>query len=190
MGELCPMGTVASSLMKAPPPAAGTMMITVPQGSSGGQQLTVQTASGPMTCLVPQGMVPGNQFMIQTQQPAPGPPIYQQQQQQVLAAPAPHAVPPSGPVRSWQKAHPMFLSNGLKNTAVLQQPVLQQVNLRDKKRSTQGSCIECGVWMKTQVDITSTSCCGMHTEVTHVCPICHCVLMDSRHRGTGGGGTG
>jgi len=53
-------------------PAAGTM-ITVPQGSSGGQQLTVQTASGPVTCVVPEGMVPGNQFMVRPQEPAPGP---------------------------------------------------------------------------------------------------------------------
>merc|ERR1712166_1596464 len=61
-------------------PAAGTM-ITVPQGSSGGQQLTVQTASGPVTCVVPEGMVPGNQFMVRPQEPAPGPapaPIQQQ----------------------------------------------------------------------------------------------------------------
>merc|ERR1711966_306714 len=153
MGAKRHIASSYSGMKAAPPTADGTMMITVPQGLSGGQQLTVQTASGPVMCVVPQGMVPGNQFMIQTLQPAPGPPIYQQQQQQVIAAPAPHAVPPIGPVRSWQNGHPMFLSNGLKNTAVLQQPVLQKVNLRDKKRSTQGSCIECGVWMQTQVDI-------------------------------------
>merc|ERR1711865_1038451 len=69
-------------------PAAGTM-ITVPQGSSGGQQLTVQTASGPVTCVVPEGMVPGNQFMIRAQEPAPDPaPVPMQQapiQDQVVA---------------------------------------------------------------------------------------------------------
>jgi len=72
-------------------PAAGTM-ITVPQGSSGGQQLTVQTASGPVTCIVPQGMVPGNQFMIPAQQPAPAPaPV---QQAPIQQQPAPIQEPP------------------------------------------------------------------------------------------------
>jgi len=69
-------------------PAAGTM-ITVPQGSSGGQQLTVQTASGPVTCVVPEGMVPGNQFMIRPQEPAPGPAPVPMQQAPIQQQPAP-----------------------------------------------------------------------------------------------------
>merc|ERR1712166_1121855 len=69
-------------------PAAGTM-ITVPQGSSGGQQLTVQTASGPVTCVVPEGMVPGNQFMVRAQEPAPGPAPVPMQQAPIQQQPAP-----------------------------------------------------------------------------------------------------
>merc|ERR1712166_98727 len=69
-------------------PAAGTM-ITVPQGSSGGQQLTVQTASGPVTCVEPEGMVPGNQFMVRPQEPAPGPALAPMQQAPIQQQSAP-----------------------------------------------------------------------------------------------------
>ena len=50
-------------------PAPGTMMVQVPQGSSGGQQVTVQTSYGPQTYVVPEGLVPGNQFTISAQMP-------------------------------------------------------------------------------------------------------------------------
>jgi len=70
------------------------MLVTVPPGVFGGQQLQVQTPAGLAQVQVPQGMIPGGQFRIQVNVPAertyaaqPPPPQYDQPRAQPRGRP-------------------------------------------------------------------------------------------------------